>query len=68
MDEQAPIENDDQISQPPQLTHSDYEGGDEESISVSTDEDDKEDLLQAEEEDKRIMFEAIERVKQQQDQ
>ena len=45
-----------------------HEGGDDDTISVSTDEDDREDLLQAEEEDKRIMFEAIERVKQQQDQ
>ena len=62
MDEGS-ILNDDQMSQPPQLTHSDYEGGGDDTMSVSTDEDDREDLLEAEEEDKRIMYEAIERVK-----
>lgn len=57
--DEAPIMNEEIKSQ---AAVSDYEGGSGDDISISTDEDDREDLMLAEEEDKRIMFEAIERV------
>jgi len=60
--DEAPMEE-----QKSQAAASDYEGGSSDEMSVSTDEDDREDLKLAEEEDKRIMFEAIEKVQRQQE-